>query len=276
MDVWGDHMKIAVCFVGVTRNYSKHTLDSIQKNLFGVVAKHDPHFKRFAHFNKLEVLNNERSRENNVALDQEDYKLLGCDEVEQTDQSLVDQQIDFEYLKQFGNNWKDNFGTLKNVLRQMYSLNCVADILERQKTRFDLVIYSRICLRFHKPIEIPSIIRPRTLYTPWFERFHGLNDRFALGDMETMLLFMRRQSMARDFVAETGLPMGAENYLLWFAKKKGLHTRHLTSMNFSRVRADGTEKAIKDDVPEKLKYYVKRGLEVAGLRNIYPRARRVS
>ncbi len=267
-------MKIAVCFVGVTRNYSKYTLDSIQKNLFDVVAKHDPNFKRFAHFNKLEVLNNERSREDNVALDQEDYKLLGCDEVEQTDQAIVDQRIDFEYLKQFGNTWKDNFGTLKNVLRQMYSLSCVADIVERQKTKFDLVIYSRICLRYHKPAKIPRTIRPRTLYTPWFERFHGLNDRFALGDMETMLLFMRRQSMARDFVAETGLPMGAENYLLWFAKKKGLETRHLTSMNFSRVRADGTEKAIKDDVPEKMKYYIKRGLELTGLRNIDVQPRR--
>jgi hypothetical protein len=269
-------MKIAVCFVGVTRNYSKHTLDSIERNLFGVVAKHDPNFKKFAHFNKLAVLTNERSREIGVTLDQDDYKLLNCDVVEQTDQAVVDQEIDFEYLKQFGNTWKDNFGTLKNVLRQMYSLNCVANILERQNTKFDLVIYSRICLRFYKPIEIPRVIRPRTLYTPWFERFHGLNDRFALGDMETMLLFCRRQAMAREFIAETGLPMGAENYLLWYAKKKGLETRHLTSMNFSRVRADGSEKAIKDTVPEKMKYYFKRSLELAGLRNIHPRARRAA
>jgi hypothetical protein len=269
-------MRIAVCFVGVTRNYSKHTLDSIQRNVFDVVSKHDPHFKRFAHFNKLEVLTNQRSRENGVALDQEEYKLLNCDVVEQTDQSLVDQRIDFEHLKQFGNLWKDNFGTLKNVLRQMYSLNAVADILERQNTKFDLVICSRICLRFYKPIEIPRTIRPRTLYTPWFQRYHGLNDRFALGDLETMLLFARRQSMARNFVEETGLPMGAENYLLWYARKKGLNTPHLTSMNFSRVRADGTERAIKDNTTEKLKYYFKRGLEVAGLRRFtFPKVKSV-
>lgn len=267
-------MKIAVCFVGVTRNYSKHTLDSIQKNLFDVVARRDPHFKKFAHFNKLEVLTNERTGEKGVVLDPEEYKLLNCDAVELTDQALVDQRIDFEYLKQFGNTWKDNFGTLKNVLRQLYSLNSIADILERQNTKFDLVIYSRICLRFYKPIEIPRTIRPRTLYTPWFERFHGLNDRFAMGDMETMLLFCRRQAMARDFIAETGLPMGGENYLLWYARKKGLQTRHLTSMNFSRVRADGSEKIIKDDLPEKMKYYFKRGLELTGLRNIDVRPRR--
>jgi hypothetical protein len=266
-------MKIAVCFVGVTRNYSKYTFESIQKNLFDVVAKRDPNFKKFAHFNQLAVLTNERSRENGVALDQDEYKLLNCDEVELTDQALVDERIDFEYLKQFGNTWKDNFGTLKNVLRQMYSLNAIANILERQNTKFDLVIYSRICLRFYKPIEIPRKIRPRTLYTPWFEGFRGLNDRFALGDMETMLLFCRRQSMARDFIAETGLPMGAENYLLWYARKKGLQTRHLTSMNFSRVRADGSERIIRDDLPKKVNYYFKRGLEAVGLRRItFPKA----
>ena len=127
-------MKIAVCFVGVTRNYSKHTLDSIERNLFDVVAKRDPHFKRFAHFNKIAELTNERSRENAVPIDQEEYKLLKCDVVEQTDQQLVDQRIDFEYLKQFGNTWKDNFGTLRNVLRQLYSLSCIADIWS-DKTR---------------------------------------------------------------------------------------------------------------------------------------------
>jgi hypothetical protein len=267
-------MKIAVCFVGVTRNFSKYTLDSIEKNLFGVVAKHDPNFKKFAHFNKLEFLTNERSGEHGVAIDQEEYKLLKCDEVELTDESLVDQRIDFDYLHKFGDAFQDNFGSLKNVLRQMYSLNCVADILERQNTKFDLVIWSRVCLRFYKPIEIPRTIRPHTLYTPWFERYRGLNDRFSLGDMETMLSIFRRQSMVRTFVQETGRPLGAESYLRWYAKKRGMDTRFLTSMNFSRVRADGTERPIKDDLQEKMKFYFKRGLELTGLRNLDKPSRR--
>lgn len=259
-------MKIAVCFFGVSRNFSKHTLDSIQRQLFSVVARHDPHFKKFAHFNKLAQLTNERSGENGVLLDQEEYKLLNADVVTQTDQQLVDQQIDFDYLKQFGNTWKDNYGTLKNVLRQYYSLNAVTDILVRENTGFDLVIYSRICLRFKKPIEIPDTIRPRTLYTPWFDRYHGLNDRFAMGDFETMVAYGRRQSMARDYCKENRSPMGAEHYLLWYARKQGLQTRYLNSMNFSRVRADGSERPINDNAQERLKYYFKRGLEVAGLR----------
>jgi hypothetical protein len=259
-------MKIAVCFFGVSRNFSKYTLDSIQRQLFDVVAKHDPHFKRFAHINQLTELNNERTGEKGIVIDPEEYKLLGCDVVTQTDQRLVDQQIDFEYLKKFGNTWRDNYATLKNVLRQYYSLNAVTDILERENTGFDLVIYSRICLRFKKPIEIPRSIRPRTLYTPWFDRFHGVNDRFAIGDVETMVAYGRRQSMARQYCEEGPRPMGAEHYLYWYMRKLGFQNRFLTSMHFSRVRADGTERAMKDNAREKLTYYIKRGLEEAGLR----------
>ena len=262
-------MKIAVCFFGVSRNFSKYTLDSIERQFFDVVAKHDPHFKRFAHINQLAELTNERTGENGILIDPEEYKLLGCEVVNQTDQQLVDEKIDFEYLKQFGNTWKDkkdNYATLRNVLRQYYSLNAVTDILERENTGFDLVIYSRICLRFHKPIEIPCAIRPRTLYTPWFDRFHGLNDRFAVGDVETMVAYGRRQSMARQYCEEGNRPMGAEHYLYWYMRKLGFQNRFLTSMNFSRVRADGNERAMKDNAREKLTYYAKRGLEIAGLR----------
>ena len=206
-----------------------------------------------------------RTREKGVLVDLEEYKLIGCDAVEQTDQQLVDQHIDFDFIKQFGDNWGDDFGSLRNLLRQFYSLNAVTELLVREKEKFDLVIFSRVDLRFEKPIEIPHL-RARTLYTPWFERYRGLNDRFALGDQETMIAYGRRQSMAREYCAETGGPMTAEEYLLLYAKKHGLHTRHLRSMNFSRARANGRIVVIKDTPTEKLKFYCKRGLELVGLR----------
>jgi hypothetical protein len=259
-------MKIAVCFFGISRNFSKYTLDSIERQFFSVVRKHDPHFKRFAHINQLTELTNERTGEKNIAIDPDEYKLLGCDVVNQTDQRLVDQQIDFDYLKQFGNageEKKESYTTLKNVLRQYYSLNAVTDILERENAGFDLVIYSRICLGFKMPIEIPRIIRPRNLYTPWFDRYRGLNDRFGLGDVETMVAYGRRQSMARVYCEEKNRPMGAEHYLYWYMKRLGFKNQFLTTMNFSRVRADGAERIPRD---EKWRFCYKRALEIAGLR----------
>jgi hypothetical protein len=258
-------MKIAVCFFGITRNFAKYTLDSIENNLFAQVARHDPDFRKLAHFNRLTTVSNRRSGESGVLIDPEEHKLLNCDVVEQTDQEDVDQKIDFDYIKQFGDNWRDNYGSLKNLLRQFYSLNAVTELLLREKTRFDLVIFSRVDLRFHLPVQIPSV-RPRTLYTAWFHRYHGLNDRFAIGDPETMIAYGRRQSLARTYCEEQKRPLTAENYLLWYARKQGLRTRHLQSISFSQVRSNGQVSLVNCSHKEKLKYHSKRGLELLGLR----------
>lgn len=260
-------MKIAVCFFGITRNFAKYTLRSIERNLFAEVARHDPQFRKLAHFNRLSMVSSQRSRESGVSVDPEEYRLLNCDVIAQTDQEEVDRKIDFDYIKQFGDTWRDNYGSLKNLLRQFYSLNAVTDLLLREKTRFDLVIFSRADLRFEVPIEIPRI-RRRTLYTAWFDRYHGLNDRFAMGDLETMIAYGRRQSMVRQYCVEIGNPLTAEHYLLWYARKQELETRHLQSMNFSRVRSNGEILAVDCGRKEKLRYYCKRGLEVLGLRRM--------
>jgi len=85
-------MKIAVCFFGITRNFAKYTLDSIERNVFAEVAQRDSQFRRLAHFNKLTEVTSQRSKESGVSVDPEEFKLLKCDVVEQTDQGEVDQR----------------------------------------------------------------------------------------------------------------------------------------------------------------------------------------
>ena len=258
-------MKIAVCFFGITRNFSKYTLDAIERFLFAEVARIDPQFLRIAHFNRVAGVTNKRSKEDNILVDAEEYRLLKCHVAEQTDQEIVDQQIDFDYIKKFGDVWRDDFNSLKNVLRQFYSLNAVTDLLLREGRGCDLVIFSRVDIRFETPVEIPRV-RPRTLYTPWFDKYHGLNDRFAMGDLETMVVYGRRQSAIRDYCEQTGRPLSAEGSLRWYARIKKLRTRDLTSVNFSRVRAHGEISPMDRSPKAKAKYFLKRGLQAVGLR----------
>lgn len=260
-------MRIAVCFFGITRNFSRHTLDSIERNLFAQIARHDPQFRRLAHFNRLTAVSNWRTGESNVLVDPEECRFLNCDVVEQTDQEEVDQKIDFDFIKQFGDNWRDNYGSLKNLLRQLYSLNAVTDLLLREKNGFDFIVFSRADLLFEMPVEIPRV-RPRTLYTAWFDRYHGLNDRFAIGDLETMVAYGRRQSMIRQYCLETGRPLSAEHYLLWYTRKQRFQTHQLKSISFSRVRSNGAVSQANCSHREKLKYHAKRGLELLGLRRL--------
>ncbi len=72
--------------------------------------------------------------------------------------------------------------------------------------------------------------------------------------------------MIRQYCEETKKPLGAESYLLWYAKKQGLRTRDLTSMNFSRIRANGIVRPIDASTKRKLKYRLKEGLTAIGLR----------
>jgi len=231
-------MKVALCFFGITRNLRANTLSSIQSRLMAALAEKDPHYRKFGHFNLIRSVSNPRAGENNILIDPDEFKLLGCDPVTTTDQALLDEHLDIASLQKFGDVWEDNFSSLKNLMRQLYSLEQVTSLLLAAKQHFDLVVYSRADLRFERKVEFPRI-RPRTLYTSWFGKGGGLNDRFAMGDFETMIAYGQRGQLARRYCEETGKPLHAERFLWWVTKKQGLRRADLTSIDFCRVRANG-------------------------------------
>jgi len=250
-------MKIAVCFFGITRNLREHTLASIKEHLFAAVAHYDPGFKRFAHFNRVRQLSNARSGETGLEVAADEARLLECHAMAETDQDRLDVQTDYQAFETFGDAWQDKFGSLRNLLRQLHSLAQVTELLRGSGECFDLVIYTRADLRFERKVDLPHL-RPRTLYTPWFGKGGGLNDRFALGDLPTMVLYGQRGALARQYCQETGKPLHAERLLGWCARKYHLRQADLTTIRFSRVRANGTVPAPDLIVKYRLKYRVRR------------------
>jgi hypothetical protein len=246
-------MKAAVCFFGVTRNFKKNTLDSIERCVFAPLSRLDPGFKKFAHFELMERISGVQTRtgELDVPIAPDDFKALNCDAIALTNEAeMDDRELNFDEIKKFGDTWNNSFSTLKNHLHQLYSLSRVTELLVQASQKFDLVIYSRADIRFMKPVSIPRP-RPGTLYTPWFDKHGGLNDRFALGDFATMVKYGQRLPMAHRYCEETGNALHAETSLLWNARKQGLHLADLMSAEFRRVRANGTV------VPEDLRFKTK-------------------
>jgi len=260
-------MKIAICFFGLTRNLKDHTLDSIEKHLFAPAAELDPAYKKFGHFNLVPRLSNPRSGEEDIPIDPDESKLLNCDVVAHTDQSWLDHHLDYEQIQKYGDEWKDDFASLKNLIRQLYSLNQVTEILLQAGQHFDLVIYSRPDLRFQSRVAIPRI-RPRTLYTPWFAKGGGLNDRFAMGDFETMAIYGRRYALMHQYCEETGKPLHAERFLYWHGRRHRLRNADLMSIEFCRVRADGRVAPSDLRVQDKFKYRLKAPVRL--LKNLVP------
>lgn len=257
-------MKIAVCFFGITRNIC-NTLHFTEKFFFNEVARRDPEFRVFGHFNLVPKITNPRTGEWDVEVDIDDFKLLKCDHVSCVDQMVLDGGMNYGEFEEFGDSWNDGFLSLRNLIRQLYSLQRVTELLLESKERFDLIIYSRPDIQFRAPLKIPAI-RPNTLYTPWFDKNRGLNDRFAMGDFETMVKYGNRFSMMQQYCKETGRPLHSERFLLWYARQQGLRTTDLTDIDFCRVRANG-----RIDPPDlctgtKLKYHCKRLLRTLKLR----------
>lgn len=258
-------MRIAICFFGITRNLRQHTLNSIEEFLFASAAAADPGFRRFGHFNLVQRVSNPRSGEENVPINSEEFKLLKCDAVSCTDQESLDRRLNFSEIERFGDSWEDNFNSLRNLVRQLYSLNEVTRLLTESGERFDLVVYSRPDLRFTARVEM-TLVRPRTLCTPWFARGGGLNDRFALGDFETMAHYGRRYSLMRQYCEETGRPLHAERFLFWCARKHRLRNRYLMNVAFHRVRADG--RVARPDLGDEGKWKFRLGTPVRFLRSL--------
>ena len=69
-------MKIALAFWGLTRSL-KYTIESINEKILNILKKHNIEYKIFMHtWTVNSVYNNTRSKEANIKLDNEEYKLL--------------------------------------------------------------------------------------------------------------------------------------------------------------------------------------------------------
>src|SRR5262245_42367461 len=114
-------MKVALCFFGITRNLRAHTLASLQNQLMAALAEKDPQYRKFGHFNLISSVSNPRAGENNIPIVPDEFKLLECDTVSTTEQAWLDNHLDFVATEKFGDVWEDNFASLRNLLRQLYS-----------------------------------------------------------------------------------------------------------------------------------------------------------
>ena len=230
-------MRAALCFFGITRNLHPGTLAAMQKHLFAPIAALDPQFVRFGHFNLPGLIHNPRSKEH-VALAAGDFHLLGCDHLATTPQDTVDAGLNLPAFQAHGDAWEDGSVSLKNLLRQCYSLEQVTRLLQAAGERFDVVIYSRADVLYRRCLRIPPI-QPGIIYTPHFAKWGGLNDRFALGDQETMIHYGLRGRAAKDYVEQTGRPLHGEQFLAWYIARQNLRNEDLDVL-FWRVRGDGS------------------------------------
>ena len=231
--------KVALCFFGLTRSL-KYTINSIQKNILDVLKDNDIEYTIYLHTYDLEKLDLKRSQENNCKLDIHEYKLLKPDYIQITHQEDFDKSFDWDYVKKFGNPWKDqenNYDNLYNLFRQLNSIQ-ICTQLWKNHNEYDCYLYLRPDLNYEDKLNINELNlvyeNKNSIITPDWMKNSGLNDRFAFGSKESILKWANRI----DDRIEYQKKFHSEKYLNWVMKKYHIKN-YFTKMKACRIRANG-------------------------------------
>jgi hypothetical protein len=245
------NLRIGVCFFGITRSL-KFTYSSILENILAP-ARGFGDVKTYAHFFDQRQIHNPRTHEFGP-LDDQEHKLLSADRLvlEKPDACL--KTWDFERLKSFGDAWSDNFGSLRNLVHQLHSLNEVTKLAVSDGV--DLVIFARPDLRYHDGLggAIRKASRgrgPRVVLPCWQHWEKGYNDRFAIcfGD-RAINAYGRRIEKAFEYCQSTHSGLHAERLLRYSLLSSDLPP-FCTRARASRVRIDGAQ--VKESFRTKVK-----------------------
>lgn len=189
---------------------------------------------------------NPRSSEHDVKVDWSMYKLLlpVSSEVEDAD-SVFDISVGrnmSEYL-QHGDAWgEDHHTSLRNMLLQLHSLQRVYRLAQQasEKTPYMAYIATRSDLWFFTTLNVLHLLEASRassrLFTPDYDLYSGLNDRFAIGGPRAMQVYCSRTEQAREYAAIANLH--AERFLKYTLEISNLDLRR-TDIIFERVRSHG-------------------------------------
>lgn len=240
--------RVAICFFGLTRSLY-YTKQSIHSHIFDILMQHGISYDVYVHTYNMHSIWNSRSREYNVSLNKNEWKLLYphqhvLDDNEAIDRTIVEPMLPM--LLRNGDPWKEEppHHSLRNLVKQFYSLKRVTE-LWRNRTDYRLVIYSRPDMWFFNDLNITDVftalhdtttISNRFMYVPNFHSWGGLNDRFAFGPPKVMRIYGSRLDQTANY--SKFHPLHPETFLKDLVHHYNI-TARTTDILFERVRSNG-------------------------------------
>ena len=231
-------MKITVALYGIPR-CTPISAPSIERHLLQPLRSAGD-ISVVHHLWRIDHVTNARSGED-IALPQDAYAYF--------DQfaGVVEPPERFEASEQFkswmmaGDQFGDNFGSLRNLMHQLQSLKRVTALADR--TDPDVVVFARPDLQYHDDIPLSACRLaakfPSLCVVPIWNWWAGFNDRFAICGKAAYQAYGNRVDRAVDFAQAAGRPIHSESLVKFALRSGGVNTLAIP-MTASRVRADGT------------------------------------
>lgn len=232
---------VAVIFYGLMRNLKKTYL-SIRTNIFQDLVAHDIRYRVYLHTYQLDVLDNYRSGEHNVRLDNDEWKMLQPYRYMIEDQNVVDSTLPLDEFCQFPNPWPEDptKNSMKNLLRQLHSLKMAWHMME-DDPEYDAYLILRPDLLYIHPIitagRITVPVRGLDFYLPeWGRTRNGDNDRVCVTSKIGAYIYMNRM----DHIFQYAHIDAPNSHRFLKAVLDACHAiRYPLSIKALRVRADG-------------------------------------
>lgn len=239
--------RVAICFFGLNRALSS-TIESIRDQIFTVLDRACIQYDVYLHTYSMRVINNPRAAEMQATLGgwEEMLRLLKPVRYSVTEQGSFADRLNMSLYARHGEKSGFGFGTenlddtkiaLKNALCQWNSLLQVTHLWQTNRSQYHAVVYVRPDMWYLDPIDPIALMNaePRVVYTPYWGRWGGLNDRFAFGSPDVATAYGRRLELAEKYAASK--PLHSEHFLKWTMQTWHGFESRFTSMRAIRVRA---------------------------------------
>jgi hypothetical protein len=234
-------MRVALCFWGLTRSL-KYTIDSIQSNILDVLKKNGIQYTIFMHTYSLSKLyRNTRAGEDNIALNNDEYKLLKPDYIQIDDQDIIKESLNLQNYRNMPDFYNNNYETLDNFILAMYSKLQVTNLITGE---FDYYIYLRPDVRYICKLNLSNfkLLNDTILCIPNFQLWGKdmkFNDRFCIANNATYkiygCIFYSLLDYSKNHIIES------EDIYYKYIIDNNLSLKYINFF-FNRVRANGTEK----------------------------------
>lgn len=244
-----DDRRVALCFYGLISRSIKYTYKSIQINLIDSLQSEGYTVDVFAHSLTLGLLSNPRSHEREKPLNSEEVFLLRYTDFETENQTQVDDFLNFKVFERFGSAWEfqgdKTFNSLRNLLRQLYSLQAVWTLMNRHATKakfkYSAVILARPDCYYESKLSLRSLdLSDNVVYIPhYFNIARQLNDRFAIGTMKSSYIISHRIESALAFCTGPKIQPLHSEALVYFHIQKQKIMPKIIPLQYCRVRAGG-------------------------------------
>lgn len=205
---------IGIVFFGIPRAGASN-FPAIVENIIAPAEALGRVVVRYHFYSQAWVLNPKSSE--NSALPQGDYLPYRDYSGILEDPAVIETSFDLDKICSYGDAYGDGFVSLKNLVRQLHSLEVVTGQVLAEDP--DIVVYVRPDLRYHQSLA-PSLdqalaaAKDKSIYLPpWNWTSGGYNDRFAIVCRNAITAYGFRAQKLMEYLALRGKPLMAEQFL---------------------------------------------------------------